>query len=392
MDGLEVVVVGAGVGGLALAQGLVANGVRVRVYERDPGPRQRDQGYRIHLDATGGRALAEVLPAEVRGRVVETACHPGDLLAGFDSGLTPLFEQTFPVTDPDAVNAVDRFAFRRALMTGLDDVVHFGHEFVDYTEMGDGRVEVRFADGRTTTADVLVGADGVGSRVRARLLPDFEVVDIGIRCVYGKVPLTDAVRARVPDAFLRGFCFASDGSGRGAAFAPVLFREPPAEYGDYLMVVFTGTPEALGHSDDELFALDRDALWQVVVAGTEGWHPSIRELVAAADTASAFPITLRSCTRIDPWRTGRVTLLGDAIHPMTPAAGAGANTALHDAALLTAALCGGGRLVEALARYEQEMIGHAKEVVADSLRRAARLFGTTPPVPAAAADRSTDAP
>ncbi|MET1074710.1 MAG: FAD-dependent monooxygenase [Umezawaea sp.] len=389
---MEVVVIGAGVGGLALAQGLLARGIRVRVYERDHGPRQRNQGYRIHLDATGGRALAGILPPEVHRRVVETACRPGDLLAGFDSHLAPLFEQIFPVTDPDAVNAVDRFAFRRALMTGLDDVVHFGHEFADHAETGDGRVEVRFADGRTTTADVVVGADGVGSRVRARLLPDFEVADIGVRCVYGKLPLTDAVRADVPAAFLRGFCFASDGSGRGAAFAPVLFREPPEEYGDYLMVVFTGTPEALGRSDGELFALDPRELWQVVVAGTEGWHPAIRGIVAAADADSAFPITLRSCTRIEPWRTGRVTLLGDAVHPMTPAAGAGANTALHDAALLTAALGSGGRLVDALAAYEHEMIGHAKEVVADSLRRAEQMFGATALDPAAPADRGSDAP
>jgi len=372
MNALRVAIVGAGVGGLTLAQGLVAAGVDVRVYERDPGPRQRNQGYRIHVDATGNRALADTLPPAVHRRVVETACLPGDLLAGFDSALTPLFEQVFPVTDPDAVNAVDRFAFRRALLTGLDDVVHFGHEFAGCTETDTG-VELRFADGRTATADVLVGADGVGSRVRAGLLPDFEVVDIGVRCVYGKLPLTDAVRAEVPPAFLRGFCFASDGTGRGAGFAPVLFRERPEEYGDYLMVVFTGTPEVLGHSDEELFALTPKALWQVVVEGVEGWHPAIREVVAAADAAAAFPITLRSCTRIDPWPTGRVTLLGDAVHPMTPAAGAGANTALHDAALLTAALRDRG--VDGLAEYEREMIGHARGVVADSRRRAEQMFG-----------------
>jgi 2-polyprenyl-6-methoxyphenol hydroxylase-like FAD-dependent oxidoreductase len=129
-----------------------------------------------------------------------------------------------------------------------------------------------------------------------------------------------------------------DGTGRSAGFAPVLFREPPEEYGDYLMTVFTGTNETLGYADEELFALSPEKLWDIAVDGTADWHPSIREVIAAAHAGAAFPITLRSCTRIDPWPTSHVTLLGDAIHPMTPAAGSGANTALWDAARLTRAL------------------------------------------------------
>jgi 2-polyprenyl-6-methoxyphenol hydroxylase-like FAD-dependent oxidoreductase len=98
---------------------------------------------------------------------------------------------------------------------------------------------------------------------------------------------------------------------------------------------------------------------------------------AAADATAAFPITLRSCTRIEPWPTGRVTLLGDAIHPMTPAAGAGANTALRDAARLTQALATAPdvqRAVDALADYEAEMITYATDVVDRSLRNAEQMF------------------
>ena len=382
--GPRVAIVGGGVGGLALAQGLRTAGVDVRVYERDPSARHRRQGYRIHISAVGEEALAEVLPARVHRRVVETATHPGDLVAGFDSRLTPLFEQTFPVTDPQAVTAVDRDAFRRALTTGIEDVLHFGYEFESYADTGDGRVEVRFTDGRRITADVLVGADGVGSRVRAQLLPRFTVVDIGVRCVYGKLPLTDAVRDRVPPEFLRGFCFVTDDRGRGAGFAPVLFREPPEDDGDYLMTVVTGTAGSLGRTDDELFALSTHDLWDVAIEATADWHPALREIVAAADPGAAFPITLRSCTGIDPWPTTRVTLLGDAIHPMTPAAGAGANTALRDAARLTRALADSpadtASTVASLAAYERDMIGYGTEAAGESLRNAEQMFGVRAPV------------
>jgi len=155
--------------------------------------------------------------------------------------------------------------------------------------------------------------------VRAQLLPDFEVVDIGVRCIYGKVPLTPAVRSIVPPDFLRGFNFVTDGRGPGAAFAPVQFRTPPEEYGDYLMAVLTGTNEQLGRSDDELFTMSPADLWSIVTRSATAWHPTIRELIAAAEVDAAFPITLRTCVRVPSWPAGHVTLLGDAVHPMTRA-------------------------------------------------------------------------
>ncbi len=191
---MRVAIVGAGIGGLALAQGLLKAGVEVRVYERDPSPMFRRQGYRIHISPVGEEALAAVLPEAVRRRVIETATRPGDLVAGFSPQLEQLFEQIYPVGGPDSVTSIDRYAFRRAMMTGLDEVIAFGKEFASY-ELVDGGVEIRFADGTTEVADVLVGADGVGSRVRAQLLPAFEVHDSGVRCIYGKIPMTDAVRA-----------------------------------------------------------------------------------------------------------------------------------------------------------------------------------------------------
>jgi len=366
---MRVAIVGAGISGLALAQGLLEAGVDVRVYERDPSPAFRRQGYRIHISPVGEQALAAVLPEAVRRRVVETATRPGDLIAGFDPQLNKLFEQVFPVASPDSVTSIDRYAFRRAMMTGLTDVLAFGKEFAAYAVGGDG-VEIRFADGTTETADVLVGADGVGSRVRAQLLPSFEVLDSGVRCIYGKVPVTDAVRAVAPPEFLRGFCFLNNGTGPGMAFAPVLFRTPPEEYGDYLMAVATATAEQLGRTDDELFRMTAEELWSLVEQQVADWSPAVRELVKAADASAAFPIALRTCLSVMPWPEGPVVLLGDAVHPMLPSAGAGANTALWDAARLTDALTG----ATTLASYQEEMLAHGMAAVTESLENGKRMF------------------
>ena len=76
-------------------------------------------------------------------------------------------------TDPTANHyAADRATLRRLLSSGLDDVLHTGAEFVDYEVMPDGRVRADFADGRTASGDLLVGADGANSRVRRHLLPE----------------------------------------------------------------------------------------------------------------------------------------------------------------------------------------------------------------------------
>ncbi len=133
----------------------------------------------------------------------------------------------------------DRQTLRAIMLAGLADCVHFGHELTGYEEAGD-HVRAHFGNGECAEADVVVGADGVGSAVRAQLLPAAEPIESGA-LVCGKTPLTDTTRPLLPAAVREGFV-AVTGFPRplGMALGLMEFTQRPAQFGlpestDYLM-------------------------------------------------------------------------------------------------------------------------------------------------------------
>ncbi|MFD1048777.1 FAD-dependent oxidoreductase, partial [Kibdelosporangium lantanae] len=312
-------------------------GVDVTVHEQDPTPTARNQGFRIHIDANGHTALRTCLPPPTFDLVRRTSGTNDNVLGTYTHRLEEVMVQHFPDLTDDVITNVDRDTFRRALLTDLD--VHFGRSVAGYRVVAGG-VRVEFTDGGTDEGDLLVGADGVGSAVRRQLLPHARVRDLGLRCLYGRTPLTDAI----PHVLRHGFNWISDDKGLGAGFAPVRFRS--GDTPDYLMVTLLGSEDDLGH--------------------TEGWHPALRRVFAGVD--EFFPIAIRAGQRVIPWESGPVTLLGDAIHAMPPAGGVGANTALQDAATLAGELLSGKSVVDAVCAYERVMLPRGFETIDGSLR------------------------
>lgn len=131
-DEKRFLIAGAGIGGLALAQALRRDGFDVAVYERDPTPRTRNQGYRIHIDENGNAALRACLPPEVLDRVRGSSAVNGDLVAGYTHRMQRVTAQTFPGIPTDEITHVDRDTFRQSLLTGLDGVVRFGRTVSGY--------------------------------------------------------------------------------------------------------------------------------------------------------------------------------------------------------------------------------------------------------------------
>jgi 2-polyprenyl-6-methoxyphenol hydroxylase-like FAD-dependent oxidoreductase len=402
VSGLRVAVAGGGLGGLCLAQGLLKAGVDVTVYERDAQLAARRQGYRLHVDARAGRALEQCLPPESFAVFQATCGNASTRLTVMTERLHIVSEQRLneqssagSAADPYAPatlsTSVNRQTLREVLATGLDGRLVFGSELVRYDAGQDG-VQLHFADGRRAETDLLVGADGVNSAVRRQYLPAAEALDTGKRCIYGKTPLRADVADRLPSALQAGFT-AVIGGRVGMATGLVRFRQRPeragfglSPVGDYVMWAVAADRRQFGVPDEPLAAMTPAELHALAAKLTRTWHPDLRALLAAAAIDETFLVRIRISRPAPAWPPSRVTVLGDAIHAMSPARGSGANTALQDAALLCRTLTGsagngaagneangnarptgnGGDLLTAVGDYEEQMRAYGYAAVAAS--------------------------
>ena len=388
MTGLRVAVAGGGLGGLCLAQGLLKAGVDVIVYERDAHLADRRQGYRLHVDARAGRALEHCLSPESFAAFQATCGDASTRLTVLSERLRVLNQQRrdSSAADPYAPatlsTSVNRQTLREVLAAGLHDRLVFGAELVRYDTGQDGvrlagqdGVRLHFADGRQAEADLLVGADGVNSALRRQYLPAAEAVDTGKRCIYGKTLLRADVADRLPSALQAGFT-AVIGGQVGLATGLVRFRQRPEQAGfglspaeDYLMWALAADRRRFGVPDERLTAMTPAELHALSAKLTRTWHPDLRALLAAAVVDDTFLVRIRTSRPVPPWPPSRITVLGDAIHAMSPARGSGANTALQDAALLCRTLTeGGGDLFTAVGDYEKQMREYGYAAVAASSR------------------------
>ncbi|MFJ9371488.1 FAD-dependent oxidoreductase [Nocardia sp. NPDC101769] len=395
MSDLHVIIAGGGLGGLALAQGLHRAGIGVTVYEKDPTPAFRNQGYRIRINADGITALRAVLAPEAFEVFAATAGVPGSRMDTFDHHLALRHAQDLPRVAglPGGGHlAVNRNTLRQILLSGLDEVVHFGARVTGYTTDPAGTVTTHLTDGSSATGDILVGAAGVNSAVRQQHLPQAQVIDAGLRLLYGKIPFADnETRAAVPPELLSLWTTVVGPGRRFVGLAPVQYREPIDRVtarlapsialsadSDYLTCVFGARREQFPSTDEELFAMSGAELRALTVSLLQGWDPRLVDIVSCQDPASIFAVSVRTSVPLAAWDTSSVTLLGDAIHVMSPAIGIGANTALRDAQILTGRLteaAAGRPLPEALRDYEEAMRGYGFDAVRESAVHGRQLVG-----------------
>lgn len=393
---LSVIIVGAGTGGLCLAHGLKRAGIAVSVFERDRTRKDGLQGFRVGIDPDGCRALDANLPPALYETFLATCAvspqwfnmlseHYGELLS-----LKPS-----PPRDPrHGERSVSRMTLRQVLLTGLEDVTHFDKVFSRYEQRTDGKVEAFFEDGSSAVADLLVAADGSNSRIRRQYLPQAGMDDTLIRSIGGKVPATPETLALLTPKIHRGVTvilapggfgailhvmeFPWDEAGApkqgiGATDADLIAQWPGLRFDNSRDYISWGIWAAADKFPEDLRAMSGDALLALSQRLTATWHPDWRKLLAASDPNSLFPVVIRTSVPVEAWTPSSVTLLGDAIHTMTPGRGVGANTALRDAALLTRHLQavqeGRSGLVAAIGAYEAEMRRYSAEAVERSRRQ-----------------------
>ena len=391
MSTYRVTIVGAGLGGLTLAHGLLRRGFDVAVYERDPHPDARSQGYRIQLDEPGLTGLRRCLPEHLFELCLATSGAPPARVHVRNRRLEPVADRAAAAQTPSGPaprpRAFDRPTLRRILLAGLGGTVHHGAQLRGYELTSAGRVTARFGDGQSATGDLLVGADGVGSSVRRQLLPGALVEDAGLRLIYGKIPLGGPAADDLPGwVFDAVFTVLATGPGQPhVGLGPVRFGRPPELAGlahdppitlpatsDYLALL-VGAPadHPAMPSLERLRGLDHRALREL--AGRllgDDWHPDVHRLLARWRTESLFPLRISTARSVPTLPPGPVTLLGDAVHAMSPVLAMGANTAIRDAGelvtALSAAVASGTPLPAAVEEYQRRMAGYAGPLVARS--------------------------
>jgi salicylate hydroxylase len=353
--GLRVAVVGAGIGGLTLAHALRRRGIDCVVLDRDAGPGATD-GYRLHLTEQAFAALTEVLP-ESSVRALRDCGAGKDAFRQFavldHRGRTRL---RIPIQHSGEVLLIGRRPLRAVLARGLESHIRWGTTVAGFTESADTVVAVG-TDGRAfETADVLVAADGTGSRIAAQWVGRPTARPSGVVGVAGRAPLPQ----RVPADLRRGLAFMIGPRGVGAFLSlQGVPGEDPAAERPYVVWSVAAALESVG---GDLAALAHHL--------TAGWTGDFHALIGRSEPGSiaAFPFCFPAA--LEPWPPGRVTLLGDAIHPMPPTAGAGASTAILDAVNLARDLAT-MPVPQALATYQARLLRYAPRAV-DEARPALR--------------------
>ena len=349
-------IVGAGIGGLTAALALIRQGIDVEVYEQ--APELKELGAGVQISSNGTRVLyalglgdaIERLGVVVAGKEIRL-WSTGQTWKLFDLGAESVerYGAPYMMFQRGDLHAVLLNAIRRE----RPNAVHLNRKCVGIEQTGDA-VTMKFEDGATADAPVVIGADGVQSRVRFAVFGADRPEFTGIVCWRVLVP-----RERVPENIRMRVGTNWVGPGGHVVHYPV-------RGGTLLNLV------GLMERDDW-----RVESWTVQGSKDEfhndfkNWHSDIHAMIDAGDTPYKWALFARP--PMPAWTKARIALLGDACHSMLPMMAQGAVMAIEDGMVLARCLKKYGASSEALTRYEAVRRERANRCVAASLDNAKRF-------------------
>lgn len=401
VDRKPILISGAGIASLLLAQALLRASIPFRIFERDTSIVFRAQGYRLRLSTEGIDAIEAVLGPDGFQKFWDACGKTGgvgfsalDAITGepVNDGFPP-YEKRKETTDAaesvqkvlkeslasrgGKVVGISRGDMRKLFLSGCEDFIDWGHQVTGYESTASG-VRAIFADGsKSIEGEMLVGGEGLYSRVAEQLSEGkLKVYDTGARGIHGQAPTTafkglgEGVWRAVDDTRPGGRVF-------------IITNVRPGDMDDP-NVLFGWTmgaqPGVIQPPNDD-HTITGAVAANIAKSITKDWHPRLKPLFdqMAENDAAFWKITCSTPTGVPEWKNDpRVTVIGDAAHSMTPAGGIGANTAVRDSALLGKLLAESGGFSDGVtAAYEKKMRVYASEAVGISYGLATGQFGIT---------------
>jgi len=308
---VQIAIIGGGIGGLTAALAFKHFGFECQVFEQ--APELHDVGAAIAIWPNALRVLRRLNLAD-------------DILtrAGVMKEIRWLDQNGWlinSVSIPESI-ALHRADLQMTLVQALPpSSLSLGHQLINYTQHDDKMIAT-FANGDTVEADFLIGADGIHSDVRAQFLNDGAPIDRGYTVWRG-------ISATVPSALAPATAIELQGRGRRFGIGPVGL----GRLGWW----------AAANTDDTHNLLDL----------FKGWYPPVLELIESTPSPAILKTGAFDRESTKTWGRGRMTLLGDAIHPTTPNLGQGGCLAIEDAFVLASCFEKYGPVEDALRNYER---------------------------------------
>jgi 2-polyprenyl-6-methoxyphenol hydroxylase-like FAD-dependent oxidoreductase len=330
---VQIAIIGGGIGGLTAALALRQSGFECEVFEQAPA--LLDVGAAIALWPNAMRILQQL---GLTRKILDKAGVMKEIRWLDQKGWLINRVPISSITDAPAV-ALHRADLQHILQQALPAAsIHLGHTFAGQTQRED-KIVATFANGLTVKSDFLIGADGIHSRARAQLINDGEPIYRGYTVWRG-------ISAEAPGTIPPAAAIEIHGRGRRFGIGPV-------GLGRVGWWAAANTP----HSNDlrQLFA---------------GWYPPVLDLIEATPPTSILTTTACDRHANKMWGRGRMTLLGDAIHPTTPNLGQGGCLAMEDAMLLARCFEKYGPSENALRNYE-----HCRYKRTRSISNYSRYYG-----------------
>jgi 2-polyprenyl-6-methoxyphenol hydroxylase-like FAD-dependent oxidoreductase len=332
-----ILIVGAGIGGLTTAIALRQANRDVEIFER--APELKEVGAGIALSPNAMRLLKRLglmQPILDRGTAINE-------VVSYTSDGRTISRLATNMTDVPSV-CLHRADLQEVLFSALPrECVHFGEPFADFSQTTEN-VTARFASGRNATGDALIGADGLRSAVRSRILGDGAPVYRGYQC-------------------WRGVCSVRAGEMLTETLGPGI-RMGVVPLGRRGTAWWCCANQAEFATDEPEGAKPRLMGW------LENWHQPIPEVLVATDAKQIIKTGIYDRRPIRKWSHGRCTLLGDAAHPATPNIGQGGCMAIEDAVVLARCITGYSDLKSAFRAYE-----HLRYTRTAHVTRISRSYG-----------------